>query len=99
MQEGLIKNLKGAIVHHCLCNVQYNKLLNLSDVHNLMVLQCRPSLLNYNSIPSCDQFVYSVSTTIVLHLTVQCHISKVDWAVVHGFSFTLAEQYLGPFND
>ena len=38
------------------------------------------------------------SAAIILHLTVQGHVSKIDWAVVTCFSFMLAEEDLGPLN-
>ncbi len=39
------------------------------------------------------------SAAIFLHLTIQGHISKTDWAVVICLPFMLAEQDLCPLNN
>lgn len=39
------------------------------------------------------------SAAIFLHLTIQGHISKIDWAVVICLPFMLAEQDLRPLNN
>ncbi len=39
------------------------------------------------------------SAAVFLHLTVQGHISKTDWAIVICLPFMLAEQDLRPLNN